>query len=290
MEKNIENIITSKTYLELDQKERELIREWADNEDEYNQLKSVFLATELFKEQQEEELNPTIKQRLDVRFKEKFDRERLVWYNKLWLFLWPENTGVIRKPLLQLAAVGLMVVLVAPFLFQNTSSDQRLAMNEKVTREERGVNKQEHVNDENIEKQNDGELEEKQDIVIPQSELDDLEQTPQMSAPRDSKVIDSKLEEVKKMEDREQETGWTLNNEVAESESIDESVSIESLSASDQMPEQDKDMFAGSVMERDDSVDSERTVLASESESRASYGSTKKVDPEKTIDLLTALF
>lgn len=291
MEDNIENIIIAKSYFELDHKERELIKEWASCEDEYNQLKSVFLATDLFKEQQEEELNPTIKQRLDVRFKEKYDRERLVWYNKLWLFLWPENTGVVRKPLLQLAAVGMVVLIVTPFLFQSSPSDQRLAMNEKIPQEEKGEVEQESKNDKGVEIDGDESSTTKEPKISSKESLDDLERTPVMSSPTESKNLESKLEEIPMMEDELRKSGWELSDEVAESESSDKTVPSLDLTTSDQMPKQDKDMFAGAVMKSDDSFDSEDLARDSESESRAAdYRASKKVDPEKTIDLLTALY
>lgn len=286
MEKEIENIILNKSFIELDTHEKELISEWASTEDEYSQLKSVFQAADLFKERQNKELNPVIKQRLDVRFKEKYNKERLVWYNKLWLFLWPENSGIVKKPLLQLAAVGLVLLIVTPFLIQNPAGNQHLAMNDQPSKEE-VVNMQDKSEEvaQTAEKEN--ELSQKQDdLNSSQPEIDNLSESPVMDAPSEDKDLDfSRLKDVSGKNSGM--SGWELNEDSADSETRDDAFVAEDMSVADEIQQQDQAVFAGAVMEQDNLSD--RNFLDSESRPAGSK-TAKKVDPEKTIDLLTALY
>ncbi len=290
MEKEIENIIKSKRFLELSENERELIREWASSEDEFNQLKSVFVATDVFKNEQIKQLNPTIKQRLDVRFKEKYDKQRLVWYNKLWLFLWPEDANILKKPLLQLAAVGLIVLLATPFLFQNNSSQKRLAVNDKPFEE-----KQEEIN-ESI--KNVKELEEKVDQPLIDSE-NEMEAVDKLEDAKDVTTKDNTVdyerrdvfEEHPVMQSPSEGTVYEMSDEVVELQVLEdrgERLNEEPMMKSAES-DQDQALFAGASNQRvraDDKYDSSKDSQFD----KAGYATTKKVDPAKTIDLLTALY
>lgn len=294
MEKNIENIIRTKSYLELSEVEREQIKEWASSEEEFNQLKMVLLSVDSLSEKQEEELNPVIKQRLDVRFQEKFNKQRLVWYNKLWLFLWPQETQVVRKPLVHLVAVGLIVALVIPFLFQNDMGKKRLAVNDKSTQEESIQDvKKEEGQDKSSGSRN------KQSKKLPNEQKELNEPAPST----DSKAEIKSNQKVLRMKDAEENAdsddridnvdatqGWYLSDEAAQAETL--SVDEDRLAAEDALERDvnknnksaDQEVFAGSLTRGA----AEKTQLSTNRDQSTS--SPKKVDTEKTIKLLAALY
>jgi hypothetical protein len=290
MEKEIENIIKSKRYLELNESNRELIKEWVSNEDEFNQLKSVFLATDVFKNEQVSELNPTVKQRLDVRFKEKYDKERLVWYNKLWVFLWPEDVSFIKKPLLQLAAVGMIVIMVTPFLLQNNTSQKRLAAIDTPLEEK----SQEVLDKSESKKEDDQNIDEslrEQEKVI--KTIDDIEET---KVPSSEEIMTDVMspdiaDQYPVMQSASEELVYEMSDEAIDLEGADDG--MERLNEEQMMKrsenDQDDALFAG-IVNKGDQV-SDRSASSKDSKlGTAGYSSMKRVDPVKTIDLLTALY
>jgi hypothetical protein len=286
MDKKIEHIIRTKTYLELSERERNEIEEWVQNEEEYNQLKRVFHSTDLFKEELQEDLNPTIKQRLDVRFKEKFDKRRLVWYNRLWLFLWPSETNVVRKPLFQLAAVGIAVALVTPFLFQNGINKQQLALKEKSVQEEALP-----VKEQKLKKSTEAQGEEAEEVL---SKEEEVVETVSVSKDEVIEQRRSNIDEILVMSDAEVTENDMLHDEKldipqVDSRLVDQVSSTGNSSATAPLEsfrdeESDKSVFAGAAgLTNSKDFDS----LNEEAEDR---GSVNKVDTEKTLDLLTALY
>lgn len=282
MDQRIENIIREKQFIELNEDELNLLQDWAKTEEEYDQLKMVFSSVDALNEESKEQLNPTIKQRLDVRFKEKYDHRRLVWYNKLWVFLWPEETGLVKKPLIQLAAVGLVVAIVTPFLFLNDPSSQQLAMKEESEIEQPKMNEEVQEKDEvNVRSKDHVKAEEERtsntesvtrdNSVAPEEELNpqgtnDKIKDLEMSAPKDEMV-----DRMAKTDD------LYMTDEVAESEpasSQQENISF------DQAPAAEQQVYAGVTTEsREKSLRSDADKVE-----------IKKVDQDQTIGLLTALY
>lgn len=281
MDQRIENIIREKRFIELTADERQLIEEWATTEEEFDQLKVVFSSVDALNQETNEKLNPTVKQRLDVRFKERYDQRRLVWYNKLWLFLWPEETGFVKKPLIQLAAVGLLVAIVTPFLFVNDPGAEQLALREETHSEEPLTDKRVRDREKSVnssqeqERKLEGEKTKKEapsklKSVAPQEEVNPQEVTGikdlEMSAPKDESI------------DQMASSGaLQLSDDVAEREP--EPASTDKVSDETFLAEQQ--VFAGVV-----SSESSEKSIGADSEVRTA----KKVDQKETIDLLTALY
>jgi hypothetical protein len=111
MTREIEHIFKNKRYLELDSHERSIVSEYAKNEEEYEGMRALLLQINQVV-QDVHEVPPTIKTRLDQLFDQKFAVTRLAWYNRLWLFLWPDQTRIIQRPALQLAMLLTLVVLI----------------------------------------------------------------------------------------------------------------------------------------------------------------------------------
>ncbi|MDX1653135.1 MAG: hypothetical protein R3277_11615 [Brumimicrobium sp.] len=128
MDERIEYIIRNFSFSQLTENQKELISEWAENSDEFEALKMSLTASDSLKKSLEQELNPVIKQRLDVRFAEKYNHQRLAWYNRLFLFLWPENTPIYKKPLVQFASIALLTVITVQLIPEQTK--QKLAFRE----------------------------------------------------------------------------------------------------------------------------------------------------------------
>ena len=128
MTKEIENIIMNKKFFELTAEEKNLIREFAETEVDFEQLKFVFTQLEGVKNTEKPHVNKAVKANLDVLFDKTYAHKRLVWYNKLWLFLWPEETRFYARPLVQFATVLVLIVSVVTLVPFNEKP--QLAMNE----------------------------------------------------------------------------------------------------------------------------------------------------------------
>ena len=130
MEDFIKIIFVEKKYFELNQKEKSMISDWAENEEEFDALKLTFLSSESIRKEMDAELSPSVKERLNERFSAKYAEENEIWWNKILMFFFPGNTQFLKKPAFKLAMVALTVALVIPFLWQNKSP--QYAMNQDV--------------------------------------------------------------------------------------------------------------------------------------------------------------
>lgn len=290
MEDRIEYIIKSKTFLELTAEERELIREWAKDEIEFDQLKQVFVSVEQLNNEVSAELNPTIKQRLDVRFNERFAQRRLAWYNRLRLFLWPQDVSFARKPLIHLAAIAIVIAVVSPYLFIDRLGNEQVAMIEREEDAQKKslqseklkdvVGKKNEVANEQTEQEsgqsnalepmvnieNDRTIGKQEDLLL----KDDKQMSPAYrKSENDNLIVDQ---------------GWQLESEEEITESLAEEapqkdeLMEESL---DQVAFSSQPAFAGAVSDEitmdDTELDTDKAVM-------------KKVDTKETIGLLTALY
>ncbi|PWH86361.1 hypothetical protein [Brumimicrobium oceani] len=129
MEDFVKNIIVEKSYFELTPKEKEIVQDWASNEEEFDALKMTFLAVSDFNIENEKQLTPNVKQRLNERFSAKHAVKTDGFLNRFLIFFFPRDTHVFKKPAFQLAMIALIVALVIPFLWQENPA--QYAMNEE---------------------------------------------------------------------------------------------------------------------------------------------------------------
>ncbi|PKR80266.1 hypothetical protein CW751_10450 [Brumimicrobium salinarum] len=130
MEDHVKNIILEKKWFELTMKERMCLKDWAQNEEEFDALKLTFLsAEELRQENRGEKVSPSVKHRLDERFAQKHVHKKELWLNRVFIFFFPKDVAVYKKPAFQLVMVALLVVIAIPFLWQKDTP--RYAMSEK---------------------------------------------------------------------------------------------------------------------------------------------------------------
>lgn len=114
MEKDIIDIVKEKRFIELTADERLALKELCDSEDEFNQMKSVFLEVERV---QFEQISPKkeTKEDLDRLFVQTYPKAAPIWYNTVFATLIPKEKPFYKQPLLQIAAVIVLFVMIYPF-------------------------------------------------------------------------------------------------------------------------------------------------------------------------------
>lgn len=115
MEKDIADIVTEKEYIELSQAERDELKEFCSSEDEYIQLKNVFLSVA--------EMNPVkmapheeTKKSLDQLFSQTYPKASPIWYSSVLTVIVPKHKPIQRQPLVYAAAIALLFFLVVPLM------------------------------------------------------------------------------------------------------------------------------------------------------------------------------
>ena len=118
MEDFIKNIIVEKRFFELTPKEKLMIKDWAENEEEFDALKLTFLSTASFNLEKQVQLSSSVKKRLKDRFAAKHVHQKEIWLNKVLLFFFPRDKQFFKKPAFQLVIVAITVALVIPLFWQ----------------------------------------------------------------------------------------------------------------------------------------------------------------------------
>ena len=135
MKRDIVDIVMEKEFIELTQNERVELKEFCTSEEEYNQLKNVFTSVEGMTFDTPEPKAET-KDRLDQLFDETYPKASPVWYSSVLAVLVPKEKPLHRQPLMQIAAVALLLLLVVPFFGTDmTANDNLMADNDVVTTE-----------------------------------------------------------------------------------------------------------------------------------------------------------
>ena len=119
MERDILDIVTKKKYFELTDTEKLELQEVCSTEEEFDQLKYVMSNVSTIT-WNEDSPKPETKAQLDDIFAETHPKAAPVWYTSVLTFLAPADKPFYRQPILQLAAVGLLVLLALP-LFDNST-------------------------------------------------------------------------------------------------------------------------------------------------------------------------
>lgn len=135
MERDVMDIVREKEFIELSAAERAELGELCSSEDEFNQVKSMFAGMAAM-----DWSNPTpkaeTKESLDHLFAQKHPKAAPVWYNAPLAVLAPKGKPFYRQPLVQAAAVGLLIFLAYPFVnsnVMNSETNQVAALDEENT-------------------------------------------------------------------------------------------------------------------------------------------------------------
>lgn len=125
MEKELVNTILEKEFNELSSNERVALNDYCTSEEEFEQLKMVFLSVESLKKS--ETLQPRVetKNSLDDIFAQKHGHKpRAIWYNSALVVLYPTEKTFVKRPLVQIAAVALLLLLAYPLVNSTKIQDQ----------------------------------------------------------------------------------------------------------------------------------------------------------------------
>lgn len=260
MTKEIENIILNKKFFELTAEEKNLIQEFAETEVDFEQLKFVFTQIKEIKRAEKPNVDEAVKANLDVLFDKTYSQKRLVWYNKLWIFLWPEETRFYARPLVQFATVVALIISVVTFV--PFSEKQQLALNDPRT----------DAQEENRLKQE----------VMERSVIDTKEEAVEQPIEKssDAKALESAL--------NQKGGGWEL-------EGLKSEVS-EDVKVSDQLASPSALLFATYSSNNQVSQEAEYTIGANDDVSltrSVTTAHTKALSPKdkpELFDILTALY
>lgn len=123
MEKELEQLIINNEYYALNAEEKASLAEWCANEDEFLQLKQVFLHLEGLIADNTFIPKRETKQSLDELFAAKHQKSnRVIWLNGLGAVVYSKEKPLYQRPLAYAAAIGIIALLSAPFLFDNTDT------------------------------------------------------------------------------------------------------------------------------------------------------------------------
>ena len=123
MEKDIINSIIEKEFIELTADERAELFEYCASEEEYMQLKNMFTRIENMDFENPAPRAET-KRDLDLLFDQSYPKANQIWYSSLLSVVIPREKPVYRQPLLQIAAVALLIFLAVP-LFNSKITDSK---------------------------------------------------------------------------------------------------------------------------------------------------------------------
>ncbi|MFK8037161.1 MAG: hypothetical protein AB8B74_02640 [Crocinitomicaceae bacterium] len=125
--KTVEEIVMTKSFFELTDQERLLVKELAKNQEEYDQLKILLSGTSSFFS----ETKVTASEGMRDHIMEKLYPPTPIsvkWYESFWLFLFPENKSFYQYPAFQIVSV--LLVFIGLFSFwQNPLQNDELAQN-----------------------------------------------------------------------------------------------------------------------------------------------------------------
>jgi hypothetical protein len=126
MEQELVDKIVRKHFFELTEQERSELSDWCSSEEEFNQLKIIFMQVEELNANSTERPMEKTKRSLDELFIHHHKKVApVIWYNSLLVALYPKDKSFAQRPLIQVAAVALVLLMVYPFLFTDKLSEQK---------------------------------------------------------------------------------------------------------------------------------------------------------------------
>ena len=140
MEQELVNIIASKSFEQLSERELDALTDWCTTKEEFDQLKLVFQGAERLRAQTSIEPSAERKAVLDDLFASTHTTDKRFGVFKV---LYPEHKSFMLRPLVQVAAVGLITLIAIPFFRDNQQLNTTHVA--KVTEKNKVVNKQDSV-------------------------------------------------------------------------------------------------------------------------------------------------
>jgi anti-sigma-K factor RskA len=132
MEKEITDLFREKSFHELNAEERLQLNDLCESEEEFEQMRNLFIGIEAIKQ---EEFTPRTetKASLDAIFAAQTKKRPMIWYNSILVMLYPQDKPIQRRPIVQMAAAVIVVLLMIPFLTYDkiVQQDDQIAKIEK---------------------------------------------------------------------------------------------------------------------------------------------------------------
>ncbi|MBP6090468.1 MAG: hypothetical protein KA521_04380 [Crocinitomicaceae bacterium] len=117
MEKKIQDIIENNTFDQLSEQSLLELKDWCTTRDEFNQLKSLFESLSTLQQKSNLEPKKQTKESLDALFMKKHSMGKSVSLsNSILRTIYPIDKEFYKRPLVQLAALIVIVLLILPFL------------------------------------------------------------------------------------------------------------------------------------------------------------------------------
>lgn len=117
MEKKIQDIIENNTFDQLSEQALLELKDWCTTRDEFNQLKQLFETLSTLQQKSELEPKKQTKESLDALFMKKHSMGKFASLsNSILRTIYPIDKEFHKRPLVQLAALIVLVLLVVPFL------------------------------------------------------------------------------------------------------------------------------------------------------------------------------
>ncbi len=137
MTENIRKIILEKKFYSLSEEEQKLLSDYVETEEQFEQLKRIISLKSSQWKMEKPVLSNTTKKKLDMRFNQVYQSNRMVWLNSFWLLIWPENRPFLYRPLVAFASLTLIVLTVT--FFPSLDNKQQIAqiMETKDSREKK---------------------------------------------------------------------------------------------------------------------------------------------------------
>ena len=150
MDKKLKDIVLNRQFEDLTSEERADYKEWFATEAEFEQLRNLFLGTDLFKGNSAFQPKDKTKVSLDALFDKKHGKTTPYWYNSVFTVLYPRDKAVYRRPIVQIAAALMLVLLCIPLIKRPGMQGETLAENTVQNTEQELVSRQTEI-DEKVE-------------------------------------------------------------------------------------------------------------------------------------------
>ena len=188
MERDILDIIVDKEFHDLTTLEKQELKEFCSTKAEFEELKIAVLGMNAVQFETPQPKAKT-KQKLDDLFMQTYPKAPVLWYNSVFLAILPKEKPFYRQPLLQVAALLLVLFLVVPIM-----NSPVLDVSEKVAKLELDKTDKEadiviKEDDSNVDLIDDVESEVSGNTIIETNERLDQEESPTLFASREVDVM-----------------------------------------------------------------------------------------------------
>lgn len=126
MEKELVNKMMEKEFREMTDNEKIELREWCETEEEFDQLKQIFVGIEELKQVEKYTPRAETKKSLDDLFVQKHSNVKpMFWYNTILVALYPTEKPFSNRPLVRIAAIGLIALIAFQFVFNGKLAEPK---------------------------------------------------------------------------------------------------------------------------------------------------------------------